>query len=124
MSSLSSRNQFLALVFKTYKIGDIEVFWSYAILFDFLTFCQIFFQGLQFLVINILSDMGGYSKDSWILYLDLLLRNTMAAKLLHLKMMIGFWFGVICVKYPPFLLRIIYIDFIVSTKLVHQVISF
>lgn len=124
MSSLSSKNQFLALVFKTWKIGDIEVFWSYAILFDFLNFCQIFFQELQFLVINILSDLGEYSKDSWILYLDLLLRNTMAVKLMHLKMMVSFWFGVICVKYPPFLLRVIYIDFILPTKLVHQVISF
>ena len=37
---------------------------SYAILYDFLTFWQIFFQVLQFLVINILSDLGGYSTDS------------------------------------------------------------
>lgn len=37
---------------------------SYAILYDFLTFWQIFFQVLQFLVINILSDLRGYSTDS------------------------------------------------------------
>ena len=46
MSSIPSRNQFLALVFKTYTEGDIKVFWSCLILPDFLTFYQILCLGL------------------------------------------------------------------------------
>ena len=47
MSSFSSRNEYLTLVLKIYSKRDIKVFWSCPILPDFITFCQIFWQGLQ-----------------------------------------------------------------------------